>query len=289
MQLVQQARNHGVTDATVLNALSIVPRHHFVPQELVNAAFNDSPLPIGHGQTISQPAMVALMAEAANISPDDNVLEIGTGSGYGAAILRCLTSKVVTLERLPPLAEQARLTLQTCKPASSPAKSALQNSKNSILGTVTQSTLTPTDSTLNPATLNPADITFNDITVLEGDGTLGLVDKAPYDAIVVTAAGPAPPPPLVAQLAEGGRLVMPVLTSSPDAHPTQQTHSTQPTQQVQHLIRFTRTTSVNTHADSGSPNATSGQLCEESPILTEEILMPVRFVPLVGAHGVYAI
>lgn len=280
MQLVQQARSHGVTDATVLNALSIVPRHHFVPKELVSAAFNDSPLPIGHGQTISQPAMVALMAEAANISSGDNVLEIGTGSGYGAAILRCLTNKVVTLERLSPLAKQARLTLQTCKPV----KSTIKNSKNSILGTVTRPTLNLADSALNPM-----NVTFSDITVLEGDGTLGLIDKSPYDAIVVTAAGPAPPPPLVAQLAEGGRLVMPVLTSSLDAY-----HQTQQTQQTQHLIRFTRTVgndihstdSDNTHT--ASSHTRSGQLGEKSPILTEEILMSVRFVPLVGAHGLYA-
>ena len=164
--LVAQARRHGVRDEAVLAAIGSVPRQHFVPSRLAAAAFDDGPLPIGEGQTISQPAMVAMMAEAAQLAPDDRVLEVGTGSGYGAQVLRALAGRVVTIERLPTLAATAQQALDAHGPG--------------------------------------------DITVVVGDGTLGWPDESPYDAIVVTAAGPEPPPPLLEQLAPGGRLVMPV-------------------------------------------------------------------------------
>ena len=202
-------------DEAVLEAIGTVRRERFVPSHLARSAFDDGPLPIGEGQTISQPAMVALMVEAALISPGDKVLEVGTGSGYGAAMLSSLAASVVTVERLPALAERARTVLreQGC----------------------------------------------GNVTPVVGDGTLGWPDQAPYDAIVVTAAGPEPPPPLLRQLAEGGRLVMPVGTK----------HGSQ------RLMRFTRT--------SGRGPTRGG--ADDEPQHVAEPLTAVRFVPLIGAHG----
>ena len=202
-------------DEAVLEAIGTVPRERFVPSHLARSAFDDGPLPIGEGQTISQPAIVALMAEAARIEPTDKVLEVGTGSGYGAAILGALAASVVTVERLPALAERARTVLreQGC----------------------------------------------DNVTPVVGDGTLGWPDQAPYDAIVVTAAGPEPPPPLLRQLTEGGRLVMPVGTK----------HGSQ------RLMRFTRT--------SGRGPTRGG--ADDEPQHVAEPLTAVRFVPLIGAHG----
>ena len=211
-RLVRQARRHGVRDEAVLSAIARVPRERFVPRSLVWSAFSDGPLPIGKGQTISQPAMVAMMAEAARIGPEDHVLEIGAGSGYGAAVLRSLARSVVTVERLEPLADKARAALERCG--------------------------------------------FGDVTVVVGDGTLGWQAEAPYNAIVVTAAGPSVPPPLNDQLVDGGRLVMPVGSRH---------HS-------QHLMRFTRGAADAENADGTRP-------------VREERLVPVRFVPLIGAHG----
>lgn len=214
--LVTQARRHGVRNEAVLAAIGRVPRQHFVPRRFAAAAFDDGPLPIGEGQTISQPAMVAMMAEAAQLTPDDRVLEVGAGSGYGALVLRALADRVVTIERKPKLAEQAR--------------SALTGHG------------------------------LGDVTVVVGDGTLGWPAGALYDAIVVTAAGPAPPPPLLEQLAPGGRLVIPV--GSRHGH--------------QHLMRYTRRSDADPRSDvNGSPS-------EE---YREERLTPVRFVPLIGTHG----
>ena len=202
-------------DEAVLEAIATVRRERFVPSRLAKAAFADGPLPIGEGQTISQPAMVALMAEAARIEPTDRVLEVGTGSGYGAAMLGTLAASVVTIERLPALAERARTALreQGC----------------------------------------------DNVTAVVGDGTLGWPDHAPYDAIVVTAAGPEPPPPLLRQLAEGGRLVMPV----------------GPKQGSQRLMRFTRTSSR-------EPTRAGA---DDEPQHVAERLTAVRFVPLIGTHG----
>ncbi len=214
--LVAQARRHGVRDEAVLAAIGRVPRQRFVPRRFAAAAFDDGPLPIGEGQTISQPAMVAMMAEAAQLSPDDRVLEVGAGSGYGALVLRALASRVVSIERRPALAEKARAAL--------------------------------------------AGHGLGDVKVVVGDGTLGWPEEAPYDAIVVTAAGPAPPPPLLEQLAPGGRLVMPVGSRHGN----------------QHLMRYTRYGTADPQSDR------DGALREE---YREERLTPVRFVPLIGSHG----
>lgn len=214
--LVSQARRYGVRDEAVLEAIGRVPRQRFVPRRFAAAAFDDGPLPIGEGQTISQPAMVAMMAEAAQLSPDDAVLEVGAGSGYGALVLRALAGRVVSIERRPKLAEKARAAL--------------------------------------------AGHGLGDVAVVVGDGSLGWPEGAPYDAIVVTAAGPAPPPPLLEQLAPGGRLVIPV----------------GPRYGHQHLMRYTRRSQQD---PAGSGN---GSTSEE---FREERLTPVRFVPLIGAHG----
>ena len=214
--LVAQARRYGVRDEAVLEAIGRVPRQRFVPRRFASTAYDDGPLPIGEGQTISQPAMVAMMAEAAQLHPDDRVLEVGTGSGYGALVLRALAGRVVTIERRPALAEKARAALATQK--------------------------------------------LGDVTVVIGDGTLGWPAEAPYDAIVVTAAGPSPPPPLLEQLAPGGRLVIPI----------------GPRYDSQHLMCYTRRPAEELQEGKDPPL---------SEVFREERLTPVRFVPLIGAHG----
>ena len=161
-----QIAGRGVRDPRVLEAMGEVPRELFVPAAESHEAYEDHPLPIGEGQTISQPYVVALMAEAVEVSPGDRVLEIGAGSGYGAAVLGRMGARVWTIERHLPLDEAARRSLTA---AGSP-----------------------------------------DVEVVHGDGSVGLAEHAPYDAIVVTAAGPEVPSALLDQLAEGGRLVMPV-------------------------------------------------------------------------------
>ena len=163
-----QIRRRGVRDERVLRALLEVPRHEFVPPAFQSKAYDDQPIVIGNGQTISQPYMVAAMTEAARVKPGDRVLEIGTGSGYQAAILAHLGAEVITLERIPHLAESARERLVR-------------------LG-------------------------YSSVTVVPEDGSVGYPAGASYAAILVTAAAPAVPEVLVAQLAEGGRLVIPVGT-----------------------------------------------------------------------------
>ncbi len=160
-----------ITDPAVLAAVAAVPRHRFVPPEYVDAAYDDCPLPIGQGQTISQPYIVALMTQALRLTADSRVLEIGTGSGYQAAILAHITPHVWSVETRPELGRAAQERLQG-------------------LG-------------------------YN-VAVKIGDGWQGWPEHAPYDAIVVTAAAPEVPPALVAQLAEGGRLVIPVGESAWD-------------------------------------------------------------------------
>ncbi len=155
-------------DAPVLGAIGQVRREDFVPPWIADQAYTDQPLPIGEGQTISQPYVVAWMAQAARLSLSDRVLEIGSGSGYGAAVLSRLAQQVVTVERLPGLAERARQAL--------------------------------------------ARGGFDNVEVYEGDGTGGWAAGAPYDAVVVTAAGPRVPEPLLRQLAPHGRLICPVGT-----------------------------------------------------------------------------
>ncbi len=161
-----QIQARGVSDPRVLAAMRKVPRHLFVPPPLARAAYQDRPLPIGEGQTISQPYIVAVMTELLELKPSDRVLEVGTGSGYQAALLAELADRVISVERLPGVAEQARENL----------------ARAGITG----------------------------VRVIVGDGTEGYLEEAPYDGIVVTAATPAVPEPLIEQLAEGGRLVAPV-------------------------------------------------------------------------------
>jgi protein-L-isoaspartate(D-aspartate) O-methyltransferase len=164
--VAEQIVARGVADPRVLAALRKVPRHLFVPEAVRPSAYDDSPLPIGYGQTISQPYIVAYMSEVLQVAPDHRVLEIGTGSGYQAAILGELAREVYTIEIVPELAERARATLES-------------------LG-------------------------YANVHVRVGDGYLGWPEQAPFDRIMVTAAPDHVPQPLVDQLADGGRLVLPV-------------------------------------------------------------------------------
>lgn len=164
--LVAELETEGIASAGVLDVIARVPRHVFTPGHPLAAAYRNHPLPIGDGQTISQPLVVAWMAEAAVITPHDRVLEVGCGSGYGAAVLAGLAAEVTSVERIPRLAAGARQAL---------AAAGVQN-----------------------------------VTVVEGDGTDGWEAGAPYDAIVVTAAASDLPEALCSQLADGGRMVVPV-------------------------------------------------------------------------------
>jgi protein-L-isoaspartate(D-aspartate) O-methyltransferase len=162
----KQIRARDIRDPRVLTAMLTVPRHLFVPQECLDAAYSDNPLPIGEGQTISQPFMVASMTEALELCGTERVLEVGTGSGYQTAVLSLLAREVHTVESHAALAESARERLTR-------------------LG-------------------------YGHVHFHTGDGTLGWSEASPYDAILITAAAPLIPPPLVAQLAEGGRMVLPL-------------------------------------------------------------------------------
>ncbi|MBM3469964.1 MAG: protein-L-isoaspartate(D-aspartate) O-methyltransferase [Armatimonadetes bacterium] len=163
-----QIKARGVRDERVLRAMLTVPRHRFVPERHLHQAYNDHPLPIGFGQTISQPYIVALMSEEAAVRPGQRILEIGTGSGYQAAILAELTDhdRVYTVEIIEPLAQSAARRLR--------------------------------------------ELGYGKVRTRTGDGYLGWPDAAPFDAILVTAAPDHVPPPLVQQLKEGGRMVVPV-------------------------------------------------------------------------------
>jgi protein-L-isoaspartate(D-aspartate) O-methyltransferase len=160
------ARSSGVSDPWILEAFRSVPRQAFLPAELVARAFEDNALPIGLGQTISQPSMIALMLVALDCRPQQRVLEVGSGSGYVLGLLSQLGLEVFGVERHAGLVERARETLRS--------------------------------------------IGISDATVYEGDGALGLPQHAPYDRILVSAAAPQIPDALLAELSEGGRLVMPV-------------------------------------------------------------------------------
>lgn len=162
----QQMRARGIRDERVLQVMLSVPRHVFVAPDLRYAAYNDAPLPIRHQQTISQPYIVALMTALLELKGDECVLEVGTGSGYQAAVLAHIARKVYTLERIHDLVVEARQTL--------------------------------------------SELGLDNVEVLEVDGTLGLPEHAPYEAIIVTAAAPHVPEPLKEQLCDGGRLVLPV-------------------------------------------------------------------------------
>lgn len=194
----------GVRDARVLDAMRRVPREIFVDEGFEEFAYDDSPLPIGDGQTISQPYIVAHMIEAAELEPTDRVLEIGTGSGYAAAVMSRVAARVFTMERHARLADTAQRKLDG-------------------LG-------------------------YDNVEVRVGDGTEGWPEQAPFDAILVTAGGPAAPPALKEQLDIGGRLIIPVGEE----------------QRSQRLVRITRTA--------------AGRFEEED-------LGGVMFVPLIGAHG----
>jgi protein-L-isoaspartate(D-aspartate) O-methyltransferase len=165
-RLVEVLRRKGVRDLAVLRAVQMVPRHLFVPESVRHRAYDDTALPIGSGQTISQPYVQARYLELIGLTGREKVLEIGTGSGYQTALLALLASMVFSVERVPHLAQSAR--------------SALANSG------------------------------IRNVTVLVGDGTLGWRPFAPYDAILVSAASPEIPGPLMEQLALGGRMVIPL-------------------------------------------------------------------------------
>jgi protein-L-isoaspartate(D-aspartate) O-methyltransferase len=195
----RQIEARGVRDPRVLEAMRKVPRHRFMPESQRAHAYDDRPLPIAQGQTISQPYIVALMSELADIKPGDTVLEVGTGSGYQAAVLAEMGVKVFSIEIIEPLAKQATATL-------------------SELGY------------------------GNKVEVRHGDGYAGWPERAPFDAVIVTAAPPKIPKPLKQQLKVGGRLVIPV------------------GKHYQSLIRVTRTKDG----------------------FREESVIPVRFVPMTG-------
>jgi len=187
-----------ITDGRVLAAMRAVPRHRFVPPALRGVAYADGPLPIGEAQTISQPYIVALMTQLGDVQADERALEVGTGSGYQAAVLAELAREVYTIEILEPLAHRAEATLR--------------------------------------------ELGVANVHVRTGDGFLGWPEAAPFDAILVTAAAPRVPPPLVEQLAPGGRLVMPEGEA------------------FQRLVVYTKTAQG----------------------LVREAVIPVRFVPMVG-------
>jgi protein-L-isoaspartate(D-aspartate) O-methyltransferase len=193
-----QIKNRGIRDVRVLKAMRSVPRHEFVPASIQWEAYTDQPLPIGHSQTISQPYIVAYMTEALELDSTEKVLEIGTGSGYQAAILAEIADSVYTIEIVEALAEKASKTLKS-------------------LG-------------------------YQNIVCRAGDGYRGWPEAAPFDAIIVTAAPPRIPQPLVDQLSEGGKLIAPVGSWA------------------QELVLITKT---------------KGKLSEKN-------LLPVRFVPMTG-------
>jgi len=164
--VAEQIEHRGISDPAVLGALSRVPRHLFVPAGVRPESYADSPLPIGYAQTISQPYIVALMSSLLGVKSGDRVLEIGTGSGYQAAVLAELGTQVWTIEIVAPLGERAEHTLK--------------------------------------------DLGYESVHVRIGDGYQGWPDQAPFDAIIVTAAPPQVPQPLLDQLKPGGRIVVPV-------------------------------------------------------------------------------
>jgi protein-L-isoaspartate(D-aspartate) O-methyltransferase len=161
-----QIRRRGIVDPAVLGAMEQVPRHRFVPVEHHHHAYADHPLPIGYGQTISQPYIVALMTELLRLEPEYRVLEIGTGCGYQAAVLAEIVDQVYSIEIIPELADSAARRL--------------------------------------------SDLGYTNVQVRNSDGYLGWPKHAPYQGVMVTAAAPEIPPPLIEQMADGGRMIVPV-------------------------------------------------------------------------------
>lgn len=199
-----QIMERGIKDRSVIEAMMVVPRHKFVSDNYLNRAYNDSPLPIGYGQTISQPYIVAYMTEVLNLNKNSRVLEVGTGSGYQAAILSPIVKQVYTIEIIPELARSAAVRLK--------------------------------------------DLGYHNIEVAIGDGYYGWNRYAPFDAIIVTAAAGHIPPPLIEQLKNNGRMVIPAGGSF----------------LVQNLVLVTKDKDGN---------------------VTTRNLIPVRFVPLTGRHN----
>ena len=200
----RQLKSRGISEKMILDAFREVPRECFVSQEYAHLAYGDHPLPIEANQTISQPYIVALMIQAAGIGLRDNVLEVGAGSGYAAAVISRIAGKVIAIERQHGLVELSRDRMRR-------------------LG-------------------------FDNVEIVEGDGTKGWPDEAPYDAILAAASGSHVPQALVAQLAPGGRIVMPIGRPG----------------WAQELVKLTK---------------------QEDGTLKQENLGGVRFVPLIGEEG----
>lgn len=204
MDMVEtQIKARGVSDERTLEAMRTVPRHKFVPKLYAPFAYNDQPLPIGEGQTISQPYIVAFMTEQLKLKPGCRVLEVGTGSGYQAAVLSLLCREVYTIEIIPSLGEGARKVLE--------------------------------------------ELEYKNVSVKIGDGYLGWEEHAPFDGILVTAAAPHIPQPLIDQLKIDGRMIIPIGEVF----------------DVQDLVLVEKK--------------------EDGSVTTQKIL-PVRFVPLTGKH-----
>ena len=198
----RQLRRRGIGDERVLAAMAAVPREEFVPEGRRGRAYADSALPIGEEQTISQPWIVAAICRALELKGSERVLEIGSGSGYSAAVLSRLAAEVIGVERYESLATEARRTLDR--------------------------------------------VGVENVELLVGDGSLGVPDRSPFEAIAVHATAPAPPQTLLAQLGDGGRMVVPIAAEGADL-----------------LTLFRRA----------------------GPELVREEIAPCRFVPLIGEEG----
>jgi protein-L-isoaspartate(D-aspartate) O-methyltransferase len=200
--LIERLRERGIRELDILRAFDLVPRHEFLPEAVWHRAYEDGPVPIGFGQTASQPSLQATYMQLLGLGPTDRVLEVGTGSGYQTAVLAQLVSNVYSIERLRPLAIRAREVLDRLR--------------------------------------------ISNVAILVGDGTIGWSRYAPYDAILVAAAAPAPPAPLMEQLAMGGRMLVPIGSL-----------------QDQELVMVTRT----------------------SEGYEQEVVLDCTFVPLLGRFG----
>jgi protein-L-isoaspartate(D-aspartate) O-methyltransferase len=219
-ELIEHLRQRGILDERVLDAIAVVPREEFVPEALLDRTYEDIALPIGLDQTISQPFTVAFMCEALQLNGSETVLEIGTGSGYGACVLSQLATWVETIERLPELAIEARVRIGR--------------------------------------------LNIRNVRVHVGDGSLGLPVAAPFDAIIATAGAEHCPAAYVRQLADGGRIVIPIGSS--------------PRRQV--LMRYTRV-----RAASVSDRSVAHASGSEGIELSSESLGDFAFVPLIGADA----